>query len=171
MRAVSRDADVAIERKDVRSRLDAESDFIVLESNVTFRQSFQTIESIDTYFRTPPEIIDATRGILTSDNIRSIAKIVRDKVFFTIGCNKIPLFVNTSGGRGRTLEFRRVFRGCSAFLDTRLFSGVNKIKWIAMGISHSRSLSVFPQRMPRNTFPEDTLDEIRKMATAKVKTA
>ena len=39
-----------------------------------------------------------------------------------------------------------------------------------MGVSHSHSFSVFPSRMPRRTFPDDVMEEIREMAMKKTPT-
>ena len=71
---------------------------------------------------TPEEIVQAARGIMTAERNDSIATVVRDTVFFRVGCNNVPLFALVGGGRGRTLfEFRCVFDGCSSFLDIRFF--------------------------------------------------
>ena len=62
------------------------------------------------YHRAPPEIIEATRKILTAEIRGSVPKAVRDSIFFSVGCNRIPLFTNVRSGRGRTLfEFECVF--------------------------------------------------------------
>ena len=127
----------------IRRSLDDESDFVVCDSEVTFRQTFETVEFAETFSRAPPEIIEAARKVLTSERIDSLPKTVRETVHFSVGCNQIPLFASVSGGRGRSLfEFRCVFEGCSAFLDIRMFSGVAKAKWVVMGISHSHSFDV-----------------------------
>ena len=63
-----------------------------------------------------------------------------------------------------------VFEGCPAFLDIRMFSGVDMVKWVVTGVSHCHSFDVFPGRMPRNTFPEVLLN-IRRMAVDKVNIA
>ena len=39
-----------------------------------------------------------------------------------------------------------------------------------MGVSHSHSFNVFPSRMPRKTFSEDMMEEIREMAMKKTPT-
>ena len=149
MPVITQTADIKNTRHLVRRRLDDEPDFIVVESNVTFRQSFETVELVETYARAPPEIIEATRKILTAEIRGSVAVAVRDSIFFSVGRNMIPLFANVRSGRGRTLfEFECVFEGCSAFLDIRMFSGVEIVKWVLTGVSHTHAFEVFPQRMP-----------------------
>ena len=136
--------DVATIRRDIRSRLDSESDFVVVESNVTFSQTFEMVELAETYVRAPPEIIAATQKILTAERIDSVAKTVRDLVFYSVGRSVVPLFTNVRGGRGRTLfEFQCVFEDCPAFLDVRMFSGVDMVKWVLSGVSHSHSFACF----------------------------
>ena len=61
MPVITQTADIKNTRHLVRRRLDDEPDFIVVDSNVTFRQSFETVELVETYARAPPEIIEATR--------------------------------------------------------------------------------------------------------------
>ena len=143
MPVITQAADIQNTRHIVRRRLDDEPDFTAVDSNVTFRQSFETVELVETYARAPLEIIEATRKILTAEIRVSVAMAVRDSIFFSVGCNRIPLFTNTRSGRGRTLfEFECVFEGCSAFLDIRLFSGVEIVKWALTGVSHTHSFVV-----------------------------
>ena len=109
MPIVSNADDIATTRRMILRSLDDESDFVVCDSEVTFLQTFETVEFAETFSRAPPEIIEAARMVLTSEKIDSLPKTVRETVHFSVGCNKIPLFVNVSGGRGRTLfEFRWV---------------------------------------------------------------
>ena len=148
-----------------RSRLDDMPDFSIDNAKIEFRQTFETLEDSETFTMAPPEIVQAARSILTSERLDSIAQTVRDAVFFQIGCNNVPLFSLVSGRRGRTLfEFRRVFEWCTAFLDVRLFSGVDIIKYILMGVSHCHSFTTFPLRMPRNTIPDDVIERKNEMA-------
>ena len=163
MPIISNTADIATNRQMARRILDEEPDFVVVDSNITFRQTFETVELVETYVRAPPEIVEASRKILTAERFDSVARTVRDTVFYSVGCNRVPLFTNVRGGRGRTLyEFQCVFEGCPAFLDVRMFSGVDMVKWVVTGVSHSHSFLAFPLRMPRNTFPDDVLEKIRK---------
>ena len=172
MSIISNTANITTNRQMARRILDEEPDFIVVDSKVAFRQTFETVELVETYVRAPPEIVDATRKILTAERFDSVARTVRDSVFYSVGCNRVPLFANVRGGRGRTLyEFQCVFEGCPAFLDVRMFSGVDMVKWVVTGVSHSHSFSVFPPRMPRNTFPDDVLEKIRRMGAEKVNVA
>ena len=62
------------------------------------------------------------------------------------------------------------FYGCSSFIDVRLFSGADVIKWVILGVSHSHTFSVFPSRMPRSTFQNDVAETFRNMAAHKVRT-
>ena len=141
----SETADIATNRRSARRKLDEEADFVVINSNITFRQIFETVELVETCVRAPPEIIEATRRILTAERFDSVAMTVRDTVFYTVGCNRILLFTNVRGGRGRTLfVFQCVFEGCPAFLDIRMFSGVDLMKWVFTGVSRSHSFAVFP---------------------------
>ena len=163
--------DTTKRRVAARRRLDNIPDFSTVNSKIEFRQTFETLEDSETFTKAPNEIVQAARNILTSERLDSIAQTVRDAVFYQIGCNKIPLFALVSGGRGRTLfEFRCVFEGCTAFLDVRLFSGVDIIKWILMGVSHSHTFSVFPPRMPRSTIPDDVAERIKEMTMKKTRT-
>ena len=171
MPVTSNAADITTDRRVLRNKLDGESDLVVIDSKVAFRQTFETIELAETYSRAPHQIIEAARNILSAERLVSVTGTVRDTIFFTIGCNRVPLFANVSGGRGRTLfEFQCVFGGCSAFLVIRMFSGIDAVKWVVIGVSHSHSFTAFPPRMPRNTFPEEVLDKIRGMAAEKVNT-
>ena len=143
MTVVSKPDDITATRRMIHRRLDDEADFVVCESEVTFRQTFETVELSETFSRAPPEIVDAARKVLTSERIDSLTRTVRETIRFSVGCNTIPLFANVSGGRGRTLfEFRCVFEGCSAFFDVRMFSGVDRAKWAVMGVSHCHSFCV-----------------------------
>ena len=172
MPIVTNAADITTTRQIARRKLDDETDFVVVDSDITFRQTFETVELVETYIHAPREIVEATRKILTAERFDSVAKTVRHMILYSVGCNRIPLFANVRSGRGRTLfEFQCVFDGCPAFLDVRLFSGVDIVKWVVTGISHSHSFDVFPPRMPRNTFPDDILEKIRGMGAEKVQTA
>ena len=117
MRAGSQVDDITLARRLVRRRLADEPDFVATESGVAFHQTFETVETPETYVRAPPDVIEAVRRLLATDKIDSITKIVRESLFFTVGCNRIPLYANVDGGRGRTLfEFQCVFQGCSGFV-------------------------------------------------------
>ena len=152
-------------RVQLRRKIDDLTDFVVEDSKIRFRQTFETVEAPETYCRTPEEIVQAARSLMTAERNDSIATVVRDTVFFRVGCNNVPVFALVGGGRGRTLfEFRCVFDGCSSFLDIRFFPGADVIKWVIMGVSHSHTFSVFPSRMPRGTFPPDVAETIREMA-------
>ena len=84
---------VASRRADARARLDMESDFVVADGNVRFRQSFETIEDTETFSRAPDEVVEAARRLLTIDVARGLSAIVHDTIVVTIGCSRIPLYV------------------------------------------------------------------------------
>ena len=137
MRSCSQVDDITLARRLVRLRLDDEPDFVATESGITFHQTFETVETTETYVRAPPDVIEAARRLLTTDKIDSITKMVRESLFFTVGCNRIPLYANVDGGRGRTLiEFQCVFQGCSGFVFL-LCSQLRK--WNDKGMFHSQS--------------------------------
>ena len=76
----------------------------------------------------------------------------------------MPLFVMVCGGRGRTLlSFKCVYSGCSAFVDVRTILHADVIKCVLMCVPHNHAFSVFPSRIPRNTFTDKTKASIRKM--------
>ena len=155
---------VASRRADARARLDMESDFVVADGNVRFRQSFETIEDTETFSRAPDEVVEAARRLLTIDVARGLSAIVHDTIVVTIGCSRIPLFAMVCGGRGRTLfSFKCVYSECLAFLDVRTISNADVIKWVLMGVSHNHVFTTFPARIPRNTFTNETKEAIRKM--------
>ena len=87
---------VTSRRADARARLDMESDFVVADGNVRFRQSFETIEDTETFSRAPDEVVEAARRLLTIDVARGLSAIVHDTIVVTIGCSRIPLFVCSS---------------------------------------------------------------------------
>ena len=145
MPIVTNTDNITMTRQIVHRKLDDEADFVVSDSNIAFRQTFETVELAETYVRAPRKIVEATRTILTAERFDSGARTVRDLIFYSVGCNRIPLFTNVRGGCGRTLfETQCVFEGCPAFLDVRLFSGVDMVKWVVAGISHSHSFDAFP---------------------------
>ena len=83
---------VTSRRADARARLDMESDFVVADGNVRFRQSFETIEDTETFSRAPDEVVEAARCLLAIDVARCLSAIVHDTIVVTICCSHIPLF-------------------------------------------------------------------------------
>ena len=83
---------VASRRADARARLDMESDFVVTDGKVGFRQSFETVEYPETLSIAPAEVVDAARRILTTDIARGLSAIVHDTIVVEIGCSSVPLF-------------------------------------------------------------------------------
>ena len=93
----------------------------------------------------PDRLVKSCRRLLDADVCDTIATLVRQHVFVTIGCNAFPLFALESGGVGRTLfRFRCVYANCSSFLDVRLFASADKIKWVVVCLSHNHSFDAFP---------------------------
>ena len=136
-----------------RDRLDRDQDYVVVGGEISFRQTFETVEAEETFCRAPDDIINAGRRLLALDIANGLSTIVHNTVIVKIGCNNIPLFAMVCGGRGRALfSFKCVYSGCSAFMDIRILPHVDVIKWVVMGISHSHGFSTFPQRIPRDTF-------------------
>ena len=88
---------VTSRRADARARLDMESDFVVEDGNVRFRQTFETIEDSETFSRAPDEVVEAARRLLAIDVARGLSSIVHDTIVVTIGCRRIPLFAMVSG--------------------------------------------------------------------------
>ena len=81
-------------RQMARRIIDEEPDFVVVDSKVTFRQTFATVELVETFFRALHEIVEETRKILTAERFDSVARTVRDTVFYSVGCNRVQLFTN-----------------------------------------------------------------------------
>ena len=155
---------LAQRRADARARLDSESDIVVIGGKVCFRQSFEAVESHETFCRAPASIVDAGRRLLQLDVGNGISRIVHDAVVVKIGCNNIPLFSMVSGGRGHTLfSFKCVYAECTAFMDIRVLRHADVIKWIIMGVSHNHGFSTFPNRVPRNTFNNETTCMVNEM--------
>ena len=128
-----------------RQELDALPDFSIGVSGVSFKQSFVQVESDETFFIAPKTLIDACRSILALDINTTVARVVHDNVTVKIGCNHVPPFALVNGGRDRTLfPFRCVYHNCPAFLDIRKFAGAEKLKWVIVGVSHSRDFTAFP---------------------------
>ena len=135
----------SLRRSDARAMLDGESDFVVTDGKVCFRQSFETLEYSETFCRAPTEVVDAGRRLLSMDVARGLSAIVHDAIVVEIGCSRVPLFAMVCGGRGRTLfSFKCVYSGCTAFLDVRTIINADVIKWVLMGVSHTHGFSTFP---------------------------
>ena len=128
-----------------RAELDSTSDFSVTESEITFQQSFVSIESEESFFVAPSCLTESCRRLLSLQLDDTVARVVHDNVTVQIGCNVVPVFALVNGGRDRTLfTFRCVYEDCSAFLDIRKFAGVDKLKWVIVGISHCHDFLRFP---------------------------
>ena len=109
-------------------------------------------------------LIESCRRLLSINIDDTVARIVHNNVTVQIGCNAVPVFELVNGGRDRTLfTFRRVYDGCSVFLDIRKFAGADTLKWVIVGISHCHDFSAVPSRMPRNAFNAATIREFNVM--------
>ena len=145
---------VAPRRAEARARLDAASDFVVSDGKVRFRQVFETVKDTETFSRAPDDVVDAARRLLAIDVARGLSAIVHDTITVTIGCSRVPLFAMVCGGRGRTLfSFKCVYSECRAFLDVRIVSNADVIKWVLMGVSHNHGFSSFPQGCRETRLP------------------
>ena len=150
-----------------RLALDALPDFSADKFRVEFRQSFVALEADETFFFAPEPLVESCRRLLTLELDVTVAQLVRDNVTVRIGCNVVAPFALVSGGRDRTLfVFRCVYDGCPAFLDVRKFAGADKLKWVIVGVSHCHGFSVFPSRMPRNTFDPSVLEQFNDMISS-----
>ena len=151
-------------RVDARDRLDRASDVVVRGNNVSFRQSFETIASDETFCAAPADVVAAGRRLLTRDMTPGLARVVHDTVTVKIGCNNVPVFSTARGGRSRTLcLFRCTYPCCPAFMDVRILPHANIVKWVLMCTSHNHTFSTFPSRVPRNVFASETMAAIRDM--------
>ena len=117
------------ERLHRRNLLDAEPDFVIDGSSITFNKAFDVWRPPDTYARAPDDVVKSARSILEMDVVDTIPKIVHDAVTVGIGCCAVPLFALENGGRGRTLfTFKCVYENCPAFLDVRVFAAADKVR-------------------------------------------
>ena len=80
---------VASRRSEALARLDAASNFVVVDGQLGFRQSFETIEDTETFSLAPTEVIDAARRLLTIDVAHGLSGIVHDTIVVEIGCSRV----------------------------------------------------------------------------------
>ena len=110
------------ERLHRRHLLDAQPDFVIDGASITFNKAFDVLETTDTYARAPDDVIESARGMLETDVVDTVPKMVHDTVTVRIGCCVVPVFALDNGGSGLTLfTFKCVYENCSAFLDVRVF--------------------------------------------------
>ena len=120
----------------MRISLDQMPDYIINGKNVSLRKEFHTIHAEEAFCETPSVVVERAKTLLDDTLVDTVARTVHERVFFEIGCSHIPLFSLVMGGRERSLfSFRCVFDMCSAFLEVRLFSAINAVKWVIMGVS------------------------------------
>ena len=86
-----------------RDRLDRDPDYIVVGGNISFRQTFEPVEALETFTHAPDDVIEAGRRLLSLDISNGLSTLVHDTITVKIGCNNIPLFAMVIGGRGRSL--------------------------------------------------------------------
>ena len=89
------------ERARLKAVLDATSDFAIAGTHLTFAQHFETICAKEPFCVMPDNLVESCRRLLHADVNDTIATIVRQHVFVTIGCNAFPLFALESGGVGK----------------------------------------------------------------------
>lgn len=148
----------------LRKELDGVLDFTTDGNDIRFIQRFVSVRFDGPYVDVADEIIESAKRMLVSPITQTVASMMRDFVSFKIGSNVIPLFALHRGGNDRSLySFHCVYSNCPAFVDVRVFAGVDKIKWIVMGISHSHDLASFPARIPRSTIPDELKDKLQQM--------
>ena len=147
----------------LRIELDATPDF-VSANGVVFKQHFVTVRFDESYNDASDETVASVRRLLELPVYDTLASMMRTHVTFNVGSNRVPLFGLRSGGNDRTLfSFGCVFKHCPAFADVRLFRGVERIKWIVLGITHTHDFAVFPARVPRSTVPDELKVELQRM--------
>ena len=83
---------VASRRADARARLDIESDFVVADGNVRFRQSFETVKDSETFSIAPAEVVAAARRLLAIDVARELSAIIHDTIVVEIGSSRVHFF-------------------------------------------------------------------------------
>ena len=123
--------DTTLEQRRVETiaRLDGQSDFLVADGVVGFRQSFEAVEAHETFCRAPQSIVDAGGRLLELDVANGGSSLVHNTVIVKIGCNNVPLFAIVSGSRGHTLfSFKCVYEGRTAFMDVRVLRNADDIK-------------------------------------------
>ena len=159
---------VSEHRRALRLQLDAEHNISFDGANLQQNQRFVTVRFEESFCLAPDTVVNAAKSLLSRDFTDTVSKTVRDVVVFKIGCNLIPLFANSSGGRGRSLHsFHCVYADCLAFIDIRMFRGNVNVKWLVMGVSHAHGFEAFPTRMPRDTIDDDVKERIVEMALAR----
>ena len=117
---------MSVDEKRIQARfeLDLLPDYTVVGKTVSFRREFRTLTADETFCAVPDVVVARAKTLLTCPLIDTVARTVHDRVFFELGCSRVPLFALLVGGRNRTMfSFPCVFDRCSAFLDVRLFSG------------------------------------------------
>lgn len=70
--------------------IDAASNFVVVDGQLGFRQSFEANDDAETFSLAQTEVIDAARRILTIDVAHGLSGIVHDTIVVEIGCSRVP---------------------------------------------------------------------------------
>ena len=117
---------MSVDEKRIQARfeLDLLPDYTIVGKSVSLRREFRTLTVDETFCAVPDVVVERAKTLLTYTLVDTVARTVHDRVFFELGCSRVPLFALFVGGRNSTMfSFRCVFDRCSAFLDVRLFSG------------------------------------------------
>ena len=82
----------ASDRDALRFELDSLPDVFVAGNDIGFTKAFRTLASREAFYVAPKCVIEKARSLLVNELVDSIAKTVHDKVFYELGCNRVPLF-------------------------------------------------------------------------------
>ena len=67
-----------------------ESDFVVTDGKVRFRQSFETVEDSETFSIAPAEVVEAARRLLAIDIARELSAIIHDTIVVDLDAAALP---------------------------------------------------------------------------------
>ena len=67
-----------------------ESDFVVTDGKVRFRQSFETVEDAETFSIAPAEVVEAARRLLAIDVARELSAIIHDTIVVDLDAAALP---------------------------------------------------------------------------------
>ena len=87
--------DLEYARKALRVELDALADTVVNASSVSFRHEIRTVRAPETFCETPGDVMERTAPLLNADIVDGVARTVHDTVTVAIGCNRVPLRLET----------------------------------------------------------------------------
>ena len=87
--------DLASARKALRCELDALPDIVANASSVSFRHEIRTVRAPEAFCETPRDVMERTASLLNADIVDGVARTVHDTVTVAIGCNRVPLRLET----------------------------------------------------------------------------